>query len=89
MRVGEVFISYARDDDQRTSGMPLSKGFVTALHELIAQNLNKLGPPKPTLFRDTEQIGQATSRIAPRSGARRRESARPGVVPELAEQRVV
>jgi len=67
MRVGDVFISYARDDDRRTSGMPLSKGFVTALHELIADNLNKLGPPKPALFRDTQQIGQA-DQFEPRLG---------------------
>jgi hypothetical protein len=41
---------------------------VTALHERIAANFDDLGPPMPSVFRDTKQIGQA-DQFEPRLGA--------------------
>jgi TIR domain len=64
----DIFVSYARKDDQKVGEVPLSKGFVTALLELLTTNLEDLGPPRPRLFRDTQQIGKS-DQFEPRLGA--------------------
>src|ERR1700689_3568226 len=52
----QVFISYARDDnDPPPSPEPLP-GFVTALHEHLAHMLKQFGRPRPELWRDTSKI---------------------------------
>lgn len=55
----DIFISYARKDNQTARELALSKGFVTALHERIAANFDDLGPPVPSVFRDTQLIDPA------------------------------
>ncbi len=52
----DIFISYARNDNQAARENSTSIGFVTAIHERISANFAALGPPTPSVFRDTEQI---------------------------------
>ncbi|HEY3623975.1 MAG TPA: toll/interleukin-1 receptor domain-containing protein [Roseiarcus sp.] len=52
----QVFISYARDDDEPPPGPEPLPGFVTSLHEHLLHQLKQLGQPRPKLWRDTGEI---------------------------------
>ncbi|HEY3677412.1 MAG TPA: toll/interleukin-1 receptor domain-containing protein [Bradyrhizobium sp.] len=51
----QIFISYARRDDNST-GKAGSLGFVSALREQLGHILEKQGYPEPYIWRDREQI---------------------------------
>jgi hypothetical protein len=55
----QIFISYARFDDELPPDMPNGRGFVTYLHEQLKYEFNQLGDPKPTIWRDTKRIEKA------------------------------
>jgi hypothetical protein len=63
---GDIFISYARKDDGAPD-LPGAQGFVTSLHNRLLEVFENRGPPKPTVFRDTQRIGQA-DQFEPRLG---------------------
>ena len=52
----QIFLSYARDDDESTPGSDYELGFVSALHERLEHELKKQGQPRPRIWRDQEQI---------------------------------
>ncbi len=52
----QIFISYARDDDEPPPGQPDAQGFVTHLHNQLLYELKQLGQPRPRLWRDTKRI---------------------------------
>jgi hypothetical protein len=52
----QVFISYARLDNERPPGAEPLPGFVQFLHESLAFQLKQLGPPRPELWRDVGNI---------------------------------
>jgi len=52
----QIFISYARDDDEPPPGQPDAEGFVTHLHNQLLYELKQLGQPRPQLWRDTKRI---------------------------------
>jgi hypothetical protein len=54
--VGQIFISYARDDDAANPDMPGSKGFVTFLHGQLLHAFTQHGPDRPRIWRDLERI---------------------------------
>jgi hypothetical protein len=51
----QIFISYARDDDERSPDLKV-EGFVTFLIRELEYEFRKLGEPKPKLWRDLENI---------------------------------
>ena len=52
----QIFISYARDDDEPPPDEPSAKGFVTYLHDQLRYELTQLGQPRPELWRDRQRI---------------------------------
>jgi hypothetical protein len=54
--IGQIFISYARDDDAANPHMPGSKGFVTFLHGQLLHAFMQHGPDRPRIWRDIEQV---------------------------------
>jgi hypothetical protein len=63
----QIFLSYARDDDETTPGVDDEQGFVTALHMHLGHTIKQQGHPLPRIWRDQEQIEKAEgfdSRIA-------------------------
>jgi hypothetical protein len=52
----QIFISYARDDDEPPPGQPDAQGFVTHLHNQLLYELKTLGQPRPQLWRDSKRI---------------------------------
>jgi len=52
----QVFLSYARLDNEPPPGRERLSGFVTALQEHLKHQLNQLGPPRPALWRDVGNI---------------------------------
>jgi hypothetical protein len=52
----QIFISYARDDDEPPPDQPDAEGFVTHLHKQLLYELRQLGQPRPQLWRDTKRI---------------------------------
>jgi hypothetical protein len=54
--VAQVFISYARDDDEPPPDDPNATGFVSYLHNQLRYELTQLGPPAPVLWRDQKTI---------------------------------
>jgi hypothetical protein len=63
----DIFISYARKDDQAAKEVIGSKGMVTALHDRLLASFDSLGAPQPTIFRDVKQIDSA-QQFEPRLG---------------------
>jgi hypothetical protein len=55
----QIFISYARDDDETPPGMSGTKGFVGFLYDQLNYEFRRLGEPKPRLWRDTRNIERA------------------------------
>ncbi len=55
-RSGQIFISYARDDNESPPDDPDAKGFVTYLHDQLRFELKQLGHPRPELWRDAKRI---------------------------------
>ncbi|MGH6919894.1 MAG: toll/interleukin-1 receptor domain-containing protein, partial [Geminicoccaceae bacterium] len=55
----QIFISYARDDDESPPDEPGAKGFVTYLHDQLRYELTQLGQPRPELWRDRQRIGRS------------------------------
>jgi len=49
-------MSYARDDDSSPPESPKAKGFVTYLYEQVLYELQHLGVPRPTLWRDIRDV---------------------------------
>ena len=65
----QIFISYARDDDEPPPDEPGAKGFVTFLHEQLRYAIKQSKYPRLELWRDTKRIKQG-HRFEPRlSGA--------------------
>jgi len=56
---GQIFISYARNDNVRPPGRDDLKGFVTFLDEQLRYQLMRLGDSGPKLWRDTRRIDAA------------------------------
>lgn len=54
--MADIFISYARDDDQPPPDCPDRKGFVTFLDESIRYEFRDLGPERPKIWRDVKRI---------------------------------
>jgi hypothetical protein len=52
----QVFISYARNDDQLPRGFEGKQGFVTYLHNQLEYEFKEFGNPRPRLWRDTHAI---------------------------------
>lgn len=52
----QIFISYARDDNEPPPGIPGAKGFVEFLHEQLKYKFKTSGPLRPALWRDTDNI---------------------------------
>jgi TIR domain len=55
----QIFISYARDDDETPPGMNDTKGFVGFLYDQLTYEFRRLGQPNPRLWRDTRNIERA------------------------------
>ena len=55
----QIFMSYARDDDEPTPGVEDELGFVSALHMHLNHAIKQQGHPRPHIWRDTEQIEKA------------------------------
>ncbi len=55
----QIFISYARDDDEAPPGMSGVKGFVSFLYDQLTYEFRRLGEPRPRLWRDTRNIERA------------------------------
>jgi TIR domain-containing protein len=55
----QVFISYARFDDEPPPGLIQDQGFVTFLHRQLRWELQGLGGLQPKLWRDVKQIEPA------------------------------
>jgi hypothetical protein len=55
----QIFMSYARDDDEPTPGVDDELGFVSALHLQLNHELKHQGYPRPQIWRDIEQIEKA------------------------------
>ncbi len=52
----QIFVSYARDDDVAPPLETEVKGFVSTLLKHLEYHFTSLGPPRPTLWRDTRVI---------------------------------
>jgi hypothetical protein len=52
----QVFVSYARKDNESPKGDPSLKGFVTFLHESLNEELTDLGATAVNIWRDTRNI---------------------------------
>jgi hypothetical protein len=61
----QIFISYARDDDEPPPDDPGAKGFVTYLHDQLRYELRQLGQPWPELWRDRQKI-ERSNQFEPR-----------------------
>src|SRR5580704_9755472 len=55
----QVFISYARLDDEPPPGLNQDRGFVTFLYQQLRWELQALGGPQPKLWRDVKQVEPA------------------------------
>jgi hypothetical protein len=55
----QIFISYARDDDETPLGMSGVKGFVSFLYDQLTYEFRRLGEPRPKIWRDTRNIERA------------------------------
>lgn len=55
----QIFISYARDDDDPPPEGPETAGFVSTLHDQLLFEFKRLGHPRPKLWRDTKKIEKA------------------------------
>ena len=53
---GQIFISYAREDDEPPPHVPEARGFVTHLHDHLRYELTQIGGDRPVLWRDTKRI---------------------------------
>lgn len=54
--MADIFISYARDDDEPPPDSADRKGFVTFLDESIRYEFRDLGPERPKIWRDVKRI---------------------------------
>lgn len=70
---GDIFISYARKDDQAAREVLGAKGLVASLHDRLLAVFNELGAPWPTVFRDTQRIEKG-DQFEPRLGQALREA---------------
>jgi hypothetical protein len=70
---GDIFISYARRDDQAAREVLGAKGLVTSLHDRLLAVFDELGTPRPSVFRDTQRIDKA-DQFEPRLGHALREA---------------
>jgi len=52
----QIFMSYARDDDEAPPDDRTAKGFVTSLHDQLCYEFRQLGQPSPVLWRDTRNV---------------------------------
>lgn len=52
----QIFISYARDDDAQTPGIPDAIGFVDHLHQQMAHAFKNSGRERPQIWRDVDNI---------------------------------
>jgi len=52
----QIFVSYARKDNEPPPDGSQRHGFVTFLHEKLEAYLRALGPPEPVIWRDTSNI---------------------------------
>jgi TIR domain len=62
---GDIFISYARKDDQAPK-RPDAKGLVSSLHDQLLYVFSQFGDP-PSIFHDTKRIGRG-DQFEPRLG---------------------
>ena len=52
----QIFLSYARLDDEPPPDVAEAKGFVTYLHEQLRYELQVLGQPQPKIWRDVRHV---------------------------------
>ncbi len=52
----QIFISYARIDDEPPPGLADAQGFVTYLHDQLLYEMKVLGQPQPKLWRDVRHV---------------------------------
>lgn len=55
----QIFISYARADDESPPEDAGKKGFVSALHDQLNYLFKNLGNPRPSIWRDTNKVEAA------------------------------
>lgn len=57
----QIFLSYAREDNESPPDAPELKGFVEFLYEQLQYEFKELGQPRPALWRDVRRIDAADS----------------------------